>query len=120
MARIKKSELMSMLYEELAEIENPRHRGSSADRSTPPGEFEPPPDLLLDDDAIETGACDGVSDSHHDNQVANVVLGEINSLASKIADLTGEHQDMPDWVDFKLSSSLTNLRDIHLYLKGHR
>ncbi len=117
MTRIKKSELMSVLYEELAEIENPRHRGGPADRSTPPGEFEPPADLLLDDDAIE-GACGSASDSH-DNQVADVVLREINSLASKIADLMGEHQDMPDWVDFKLSSSLTNLRDIHLYLKGH-
>ena len=121
--RIKKLMLAKILREELSELENPRHRGGSHERSAPAGEFEPPENLLLAADADEDAPTDGDCDLHSpgsDNAVAIASVEEINSLASKIASLAAQHADLPDWVDFKLSSSLTNLHDIYLYLKGHQ
>ena len=111
--KIKRSELMKVLSEELSEIENPRHRGGSHDRTQV--DFNAPDDLLLDtDNLIDAPAVENPQDSG----LATAVLAEINSLASRIATALESRSDVPDWVGFKLGSSLTNLRDIEVYVRG--
>ncbi len=112
--KIKRSELMKVLSEELSEIENPRHRGGSHERSQV--DFEAPDDLLLD---IDVALTDDVGvEQAQEICLPAAVLAEINALASKITSAIENCSDVPDWVDFKLGSSLTNLRDIDVYLRG--
>ncbi len=118
--KVSKSIFAEILREEFGELENPRHRGGSHERSQA-GDFEPPDDLLLggdDADECDEGCGCGQHVPAHDNHMVLTASEEINSLASKIADASASRSDLPDWVDFKLSSSLTHLRDIYLYLKG--
>ncbi len=115
--KISRNELTKILREELDELENPRHRGGSHDRAT--AGFDPPEDLLLgaDEGCACEGSC-GCSDHHDSNNMALTALRDIGSLASKVHSKAGSGRDLPDWVDFKLSSVLTHLRDINLYLDG--
>ena len=116
--KILKSELAVILKEELAELDNPRHRGSPDPESRASSNFDPPDDLILGADE----GCDSQeaeAGSHDDgNDMARIVLREVSSLSSKIeSDLLGRG-DLPDWVDVKLAVALTHLNDIHLYLRG--
>ena len=116
--KVSKLMLAEILKEELAELGSPRHRGGDHERAK--AGFEPPGDLLLNsDDPVDENDCDSHPD-HHDNELAMTVSEGINSLASEIAQLMLGQPDVPDWVDFKLASSLTNLRDVHLYLKARK
>ncbi len=114
--KISRNELTKILREELDELENPRHRGGSHDRAT--AGFDAPEDLLLGAD--EECACEDPCDCspHNANEMALTALHDIGSLSSKIHSKAATGSDLPDWVDFKLSSVLTHLRDINLYLDG--
>lgn len=116
MMRITKRQLNKIIRETI-EAENPRHRGGSHDRAI--AGFDPPDDLLLsaDEECACEGNC-GCSQSGS-NDMATTALRDINSLASKIHSQVDAHDDLPDWVDFKLASVLTHLRDISLYLSGN-
>lgn len=116
--KILKSELAEILKEELAELDNPRHRGSPDPESRAHTGSDPQDDLILGADE-GCGCHEPAAESHDDgNDMARTVLREVSSLSSKIESALSGRDDLPDWVDVKLAAALTHLNDIHLYLRG--
>jgi predicted nucleotidyltransferase len=116
--KILKSELAVILKEELAELDNPRHRGSPDPESRASSNFDPPDDLILGADE-DSEHCESETEPYDDgNDMARTVLREVSSLSSKIESGLEGRGDLPDWVDIKLAVALTHLNDIYLYLRG--